>query len=234
MQEGKKLYELISKIKSLGDSNVPERRRLLHILLVKITHLPGLYRSNNQDYPEALNRTLLWVARKIDDFEVQGNKTVIESLVSWVNVYLKYRVWDLVGPEEPGLLRLDKAIETDGQNLITWKEKMIDVSFGIPSVSGLDGYIKRLRDQENQALSIRIEEYIERDPEGKLKACHPKKHEKCNCKELSKRVLLDHPPARFSELSREFGINYQTLKSHWEKKCRPLLRKIAIELSYTV
>ncbi|MEL7006339.1 MAG: hypothetical protein AAFN93_26975 [Bacteroidota bacterium] len=234
MQEDTKLYELISKIQSLGNSNIPERRRLTHLLLIKITHLPRLYRSSHQDYPEALNRTLLWVSKKIDTFEVQENKTVSESLISWINTYLKYRVWDLVGPEEPGLLRLDKTIETDGQNLTTWKEKMVEVSFGIPSVSGLDGYIKSLKDQENQDLGLKIEEYIEQDPEGRLRACHPKKHKQCNCQALSQRVLLDAPPARFSKLSEEFGINYQTLKSHWEKKCRPLLKKIAIELGYTV
>ena len=79
---------------------------------------------------------------------------------------------------------------------------------------------------------IRI--YVEQDPENRLTNCYPRQAPHCHCQCLGVRLLLQEPPDRLSTLAREFNINYQTLSSHWKRKCLPLLREIAlgyIELS---
>ena len=103
---------------------------------------------------------------------------------------------------------------------------MSDSNLQAITLSGLDAYIESLERTQKAKTLAQIEEYIRRDPDKLLRNLSPKKNKKCHCQILSERRLLNDPADRFSSLSREFNINYQTLKSHWEAKCKPCLQEI--------
>ncbi|NEO57667.1 MAG: hypothetical protein F6K54_34140 [Okeania sp. SIO3B5] len=51
-------------------------------------------------------------------------------------------------------------------------------------------------------------------------------------KKSSKRITLvaAEPKKTWQSFAKEQGINYQTLKAHWQRKCLPLLREIVIDI----
>ena len=229
----KQLVALIESICRNAVADSLKQRVAINRLLIKLQRLPGLIRSSHPDYLEALDRTWEWVGRSICMFKPRSHLSFQESLVKWVNGYLYWRVRDLPGPETPDQIRLDRAIGQDAGRQTTRLDSLADDSWGIPTLSGLEGQIEAQQRQEIQQIALKLEEYIELDPDGRLRNCHPRNHPDCNCQVLSQRVLLKYPPDRFADISRDLGINYQTLKSHWEKKCKPLLQKLAGDLGYS-
>ncbi|MEQ9625811.1 hypothetical protein [Coleofasciculus chthonoplastes] len=209
-----------------------QRRRLMNRLLISLQNMPGLLRSSHLDYLEALDLTWEWVSRNICDFEPRSQESVSITLVRWINSYLYWRIRDLSKPELPGQYRLNQAIDTSGEGITTLLDKLSTTTPTIPVLSGIEQYIEQQHNQTIQQVFLQLEHYIEQDPEGKLRQCHPRKYPNCHCQFLSQKALLQNPPSKFTDLSRELGINYQTLKSHWEKKCKPLLQDIARELGY--
>ena len=232
MTTDEQLQKLIDTICGTPEIKTLERRRAMNRLLITLQHLPGLLKSAHPDYLEALDRTWEWVSRNICAFKPRPHESIQTSLLRWVNSYLNWRIRDLPQPEQANQYRLDQVIDNSGEDPTTWLEQMSETNWHIPTLSGIDGYIDQLSNQKIQRLFLKIELYIEEDRDGKLRSCHPRKHPDCNCQVLTKRLLLQNPPARFADISREMGINYQTLKSHWENKCKPLLQEIAGELGY--
>ncbi|HAG84032.1 MAG TPA: hypothetical protein DCL61_23485, partial [Cyanobacteria bacterium UBA12227] len=64
----------------------------------QIQHLPGLARSSHPDYLHALNRTYQWISQNIQNFQPRP-PSVQESLVTWINGYLYWRIRDLYAPD---------------------------------------------------------------------------------------------------------------------------------------
>ena len=208
----------------------PKRRKAMNLLLVEIQILPGLTKSAHPDYLDALNRTFEWVNRQLcQDFN--PNKPLIQKrLLQWVNSYLRWRITDLK-LQGKGDRSLDAPIG-DGKTETSLLELLPTTGFEIPTRSGLDGYIEQIEREQKQQVGLKFEQYVEQDPKEKLRNYHPRTYPTCNCQLLSSRVLLKNPPDKFSAIAREHNINYQTLKSHWERNCRPLLQAIAQELGY--
>ncbi|NES68317.1 MAG: hypothetical protein F6K24_25325, partial [Okeania sp. SIO2D1] len=72
-----------------------------------------------------------------------------------------------------------------------------------------------------------VRQYIETDPEEKLRSSHPKKHPECNCQVLAIQLNFTEPPKKISDICKEINISNQTVYSHWKRRCIPLLREIA-------
>ena len=62
-----------------------------------------------------------------------------------------------------------------------------------PTVSGLDRLAQQELEEANKRLEQDLKRYIEEDPEGKLRGCHPRGYPHCNCQELVKRRILQEP-----------------------------------------
>ncbi len=229
----KQLFALLESICHNAVSDVLKQRVATNRLLTLLQRLPGLARSVHPDYLEALDRTWEWVGRNICTFKPRANLSLQESLVKWVNGYLYWRIRDLPGVETPNQMRLDRIIGQEAGSKTTRLEQLSETGLKPPTLSGLDGQVDAQKQQAIQQIVLSLEQYIEADPDGLLRNCHPRKHPDCNCQVLSQRVLLKYPPDRFADISRDLGINYQTLKSHWEKKCKPLLQKLAGDLGYS-
>ncbi|MBE9128198.1 MULTISPECIES: hypothetical protein [unclassified Coleofasciculus] len=226
------LQELIAKICENLTVKKWEKRRAINRLLLELQHLPGLLKSSHLDYLEALDKTWEWVSRNICRFQLRPRLSIQQSLVRWINGYLVWRIRDLYQQADSVHYSLDRPIDDRDANPTNWLEQLPETNSEIPILSGIDAYIHQLQNQEIQEIYWKLESYIEQDPEGKLRKCHPRKHPDCNCQLLSQKLLLQSPPVRLTDISRELGVNYRTLKSHWENKCKPLLQEIAVSLGY--
>ena len=225
------LQELIARICENPISE-QERKRTLNRLLSLMQRLPGLLRSSHLYYLEALDKTWEWVSRSICDFEPQPNLSIQKSLLKWINGYLKWRIRDLY-LQTCNEYSLDSPIDNSGEDGSTLLDRLSETNYDFPVLSGIDGYIEQLRNQEVQRVILELENYILEDPEGRLRQCHPRNRPECNCQFLSQRRLFQNPPERFTAISKELGIPDTTIKSHWERRCKPLLKTILNDLGYS-
>ena len=204
-----------------------EQQKSLNRLLIQVQRLPGILRSTHPEYAIALNQSLEWFCKNLAKFE-ERPPSLERSLVIWLNGYLKWRIQDLYGRDQTRQKKersLDTPVNRGGEDSRTLQDLLSDPA---PSLSTLEGYIEALQQAKNQHVSRQIQQYIEQDPDGKLVSCHPRNAPHCHCQCLALRILLQEPPARISQLAREFNVNNQTLNSHWKRKCLPLLHEIAL------
>lgn len=199
-----------------------QRQKALNRLLRVIPLLPNIYRSSHQDYPEAYNRTLEWLCKNIDQY--QGRSSSIEQgFVTWINGYLKWRVRDLYAPEDK-YNALKAYLSSPDEESPDPLENFPDPNF---SLNLLDLKIAQLQEAEQRRQGKAIRDFIEQDSNGQLSQCHPRQYPQCHCQVLTFRLLLKEPPETIADLARDFGINNQTLYSHWKLKCLPMLQEIA-------
>ncbi|MBE9179090.1 hypothetical protein IQ268_11005 [Oculatella sp. LEGE 06141] len=224
-------------------------RKAMNRLLLDIQQLPGLARSAHPDYGEALNDVLMRLGDEIRDFEPR-QPSLEKSLTAWINLKLrlKYEVRDLYTASsraEPASdrptakaefrhqsqkapLSLDAPMSADGGSFAAQ----------LPSTSPctlweLDEAIQQAQAQQQRTrIGMQLQHYINDDPEGRLRSCHPQAHPDCHCQMLSQRMLLQQPPDRLAAIAREFNINYHTLNWHWKNRGLPLLQTIAKKMGY--
>ena len=232
----KQLQELIARICDNPDFQSAKRRRDVNRLLVELQQLPGLRKSSHPLYLEALDLTWEWVSRNICAFEPKPHLSIHESLVRWINGYLGWRITDLYlnqADQHSREFSLDVCINEGSENPLTLLEQLSDTGFETPTLSGIDGYIEKLKNQKIQETLAKLERSVEEDPEQIFQNCHPRQHPNCNCQFLCQRLLFKNPPEKFAHISKELGINYQALISHWKRKCLPLLQKKLEDLGYS-
>ncbi|WP_375491002.1 hypothetical protein [uncultured Nostoc sp.] len=229
-----RLRELIAKIcESPASLTESERRRLVDRLLITVQKLPGLVKSSHLDFLEALDKTYWWLSQNICQFNPPSNNSLSyeKGLTRWINGYLYRRIQDLYQQIPFSPFSLDQVINQGEEDNLTWLDQL-PATPGLPTLNGLEIYIERLQKEKTQDVFLKFEFYVEQDFDKRLQNCHPRHFSNCNCQMLCQRILLQNPSEKISDISREFGVNYQTLKSHWEKKCKPLLREILVELGY--
>ncbi|MEL7039520.1 MAG: hypothetical protein AAFO04_28500 [Cyanobacteria bacterium J06592_8] len=214
---------------------------MVDLLLRKVQRLPGLAKSSHLDFLEALDKTYWWLSRNICQFEPPSVSSLSdeeyeqryeESLTRWINGYLRFRIKDLY--QNPSLnqdnLPLDQPIGQNDEGF-TWLD-LLPATPNAPTLDGLEAYLEQLQTENTERIFREFEIYVEQDLERRLRDCHPRHHPDCNCRMLCQKVLLQNPPEKFSVLSRKFEIGYQTLVTHWKRKCKPLLQEILLELGY--
>lgn len=213
------LQNLITQIWQYQNPS-PERQKAINRLLILIQQLPGLYSSSHQDYLEAFNRTLEWVCKNIQNFEPRPPSWE-KSFVVWINGYLKWRIQDLYTPDNR-YDSLDKPISNEGEKLTTLGEIL-----PANSLSLLEQKIAELQKAKRQRQGESVRQYIETDPEERLRSSHPKKYPECNCQVLAIQLNFTEPPKKIADICKEINISNQTVYSHWKRRCLPLLREIA-------
>jgi hypothetical protein len=224
------LRTLIDEVCRYKDPS-PERQKALNRLLALVQQLPDIYKSSHQDYPQALNLTWEWVSRKIGEFKPRS-PSVQQSLVTWINGYLKWRIRDLYALDNQYPISLDQSISFDDGNQTTLLAQLPDPQFATPTLDLLEIKIVQVQEEQRQRLGQQVRQYIQQDEENKLTGCHPRKHLECNCQLLAMRLLVQDPPQRIADVAREFNVNNQTLYSHWKNNCLPLLQEIGRHFGY--
>ncbi|MDY7021645.1 MAG: helix-turn-helix domain-containing protein [Cyanobacteriota bacterium] len=221
------LQDLIEQICRF-EATSPQGRKALTRLLILVQRHEKLYRSSHPDYFEALNRTLEWICNNIQSFEARS-PSVEQSLIRWVNGYLKWRIRDLYTPDTyyKHNYSLDNPITNEEGETATLQNVLPDPK----TMTSIESIIEA--EQQNRRVSIgdAVFKYIEQDPKDLLKNCYPKKQPECHCQILAIRLLLEQPPHKISEIAREYNISNQTLYSHWKRKCLPLLQTVCDQIT---
>ncbi len=235
------LQQLIDCVRQAPDGSL-EWRTAMGRLLVTIQGFPEYQRYSRLNCPDyfldALNRTWEWVCREFHRFEPRSD-SIRQDLLRWINAYLYWRLKDLAPGQSLPWLSLDGVPPGKyGEQITSWLDRLSDAGelmVGHPptALSGLDVYLEQQQQTAQQDFVLKLELYIETDPEDRLRQCHPRRYPQCNGQVLSQRLCLKEPPDKLARIAREFGINYQSLVSHWKLKVLPLLRTIAIELGYS-
>ncbi|MBR8829050.1 MAG: hypothetical protein DSM107014_14320 [Gomphosphaeria aponina SAG 52.96 = DSM 107014] len=211
------LRRLIAEVRAYPSSS-PQRRKALNKLLMLTQKLRGIYRSTHPNYLDALDRTFEWVCKNIDVFNLE------RSYVVWFNGYLKWRIRDLYISDNEYIPSLDQPVANEDE-LRTLGETIAHPKF---SLSGIDLLLKTEQEEQRQRQGKAVWEYIKQDPAGKLTQCHLQKDPQCHCQLLAQEILLHDPPKKIAQIARELNIKNQTLYSHWNRHCIPLLREIAL------
>ncbi len=211
-----------------------QRQKAMQRLLIELQQLPGLLKSSHPDYLEALNQTWEWLSRNICKTFDLHTPSIQESLVKWINGYLRWRISDLLYPrtaKTPKPLSLDQPIG-DPEEGTTLLAQLSQTGLNTPTLSGLDGYIEQLQRETIQRLGLKLESYIQQDPLGKLRNCYPRTHPNCNCHLLSQKRYLQDPPNTFDEIAQQLNMKSTQVTNHWYSRCKPLLQGIAQDLGY--
>ena len=214
MDQEEHLRQLIAAVYQHPDSS-REWRIAMNQLLIFLQGLPEFRNYSRPGccdyYLDALNKTWEWLCRNLRNFQPRTSSNLTD-LVRWINGYLRWRLRDLSSPNSH--LPLLDPDQLPG------------------NYSGLDSYCENLERQSKQHLVVMLEEYVQQDPDGRLRNCHPRRHPECNCQVLAQRLLFNNPRDRLADIAREYQVNYATLVAHWNRIARPLLQSIVIELGY--
>jgi hypothetical protein len=211
-----------------------KRRIALNQLLLAIQNLDKLATDKHPGYPDVLNETLLEVSNKIcTKFEPRGD-SLATSLANWINgkLRLKYKILALYKSGKDSTLSTDNPINSESSkltfaDLIKAKEPC--------TLEELENEIEEEQSQQQrQRVGLTLKEYIEQDPEGKLRNCHVRNSPDCNCQALALRLLeiFKDPPDSFADIARDLDMSYQTVNTRWKRNCLPLLQEIGNQLGY--
>ncbi|MEG3924010.1 hypothetical protein [Microcoleus sp. D3_18a_C4] len=205
------LCQLILNICLLSRDN-PQRRKLMDRLLRELQRLPKLSKSSHPYYYEAVNKTWEWLDKNLHKFHPRSSP-IQDSIMTWINRYLKYRIHDLYAAKNPNILPLDlDALERS--------------RFYNDCLDGLEVEIERIERQEKQAVARAIVKYIYRDPEYELRNCYPRNRPDCNCQILVQRLFLQQSPEKMAVIARQLNIKTQTIYSFWKRTGLSKLQRI--------
>lgn len=190
-----------------------DRRRAMNRLLLEVQRLPKLSKSVHPDYWEAFNLTWEWLDKNLHNF--QPNRSPLrDSFVSWINGFLRYRIKDLYLQRDTHVVYIADA-----------NYEQLSGYF-----SGFNSAIEQLEAEEKKNWVRAIEQYIEIDPEEKLRRCHPRNRPDCNCQIIAQKLLLQSVPEKMTALAKQLNISAQTLDSFWRRKGWLHLQAIAREI----
>lgn len=231
MDEQDELLQQLITVVTQYPNGSREWRKAMYHLLSSIQTLPGLARRAHPDYPEVLNVTLDSVSQNIWEFQPRSS-SLTKDFVNWINYRLrhKYRVLELNQNASSKLISIDSPVSTKPGSK-TFADRLADPR---PSnIWELEAEIEQWQQQQTtESIGRRLRQYIEQDPEGKLRSCASRRYPKCNGHLLSQRKYLQNPPDNLAKFAREFEIPYITVVKHWTNRALPLLQTIALEFGY--
>ena len=206
------------------------RAKAMSDLLRTAMQLPGIKKVNHQDYLLALNQTWEWMSRNIDEFRSSTDR-LEHDLVKWINGYLYWRIHDIYHspPNQKQHLSLDEEIFNNGE---TYLDLLSETGFIDLNLNTLNEHIQLLQQQEHQKIASQIEAWIQSDPDKQLQTCYPRGQNHCHCQILSYRMIVNDPPDSLTDIAKDLNISYQTLVSHWKRRCLPLLQTQARKFGY--
>lgn len=226
------LKQLIDNICRGLERESLEWQKAINRLLIELQNSPELLKSRHPLYLEALDKTWEYVIENLHKFKPQPEIPISESLMKWVKGYLVWRIRDLFR-QKASELSLDTEINPDLESPLTLIDILSENGFNSPTLSGLDAYVENKKQENIVTIWQQFEIYVLEDSEMLLRNCHPGNRPDCNCQLLSIKRLFTDPPEKFTNIARKLGIKYQTLKSHWERRCLPLLQQILKDLGYS-
>ncbi|MEZ2304511.1 MAG: hypothetical protein ACBR13_22335 [Microcoleus sp.] len=230
------LRELLQLLKA-SQQGSQEQERFKNQLCKLIPDLPGSrkYREPDPkiDFDGAVNeayggffKTLPTFFRGIDLDNI-ADDVLRTRVVKRFNKIIQLKILDQYRKLErqPFTFSLDTPIKT------TQGEEFESETMADTTETGIEQLIEEEQAKNKRRISIQLLQYIEDDPDGKLRNSYPSDKPDANSQLLARRLLKD-PPDKLSVIARELNINYQTLNSHWKRAGLPLLKEIVLEFGY--
>ncbi len=224
----KKLRRLISELKENPSGSIARRQaRATNRFLIEVQRLPGIVRSNHQDYLAALNQTLLWLVDSIDNFAID-TPSIQADLPKWINSYLQYKIKDLFSPNMNRVRQKLNETFTDEEDEEAFLEELDKIGVFDSVLEAAEEQQALLLEQtKSQGLQVEIrelQEYIKLDPDGNLRGIHIRGNPRCNAQLLIQKRIFQEKS--LIELSQELGISVPSLSSFWARQVAPRLREI--------
>lgn len=186
----------------------PQHQKLLTQIIRLISN--KLWRESTPYYQDALQQTWLYFCRNVcKDLACQTYDPTYDSVVTWLNTYLKDRLQDFYQNREQATTLPIKVRQSTSDGI----SQTIDSVDNLPATP--------------QAPSILedLEIWAKTDSEGELRRTCIKGRPDVNCQVL---ILKRLPPeVSWKELSEDFGLSIPTLSSFYQRHCLPRLRKFA-------
>lgn len=187
----------------------PQRQKLL-TQIIRLTS-NKLWRESTFYYQDALQQTWLYFCRNVcKDLACQTYDPTFDSVVAWLNTYLKDRLQDFYQNREQATTLSLKVRQSISRGI----SKTIDPVDNLPATP------------QAPLILENLQIWAKTDSEGELRRTYIKERPDVNCQVL----ILKRLPAEVSwrELSEEFGLSIPTLSSFYQRQCLPRLRKFAI------
>ncbi|WP_293349843.1 MULTISPECIES: hypothetical protein [unclassified Microcoleus] len=234
----KQLRELLQLLKD-SQQGSQEQERFKNQLCKLIPHLPGSrkYREPDAkiDFDGALNEAYGGFFKTLPAF-LQGidldniaDDVLRTRVVKRFNKIIQLKILDQYRKlkRQPFTFSLDAPNKSKkGEDFDS--EGMADDSTEV----GIEQLIEQEQAKNQQRIGRELWQYIEDDPDGKLRNSYPDNKPEANCQVLARRLLLKEPPDKFSVIAKELNINYQTLNSHWKRTGLRLVKEIALKFGY--
>lgn len=147
-----------------------------------------------------------------------GQPDLATSLTRWIKSYQVWRIRDLRIPDTDAPLSLNDPLSFDHSDGGERLDQIPDGAQRLWSAPTLDNLMngdlidELMRNQVSKQATF-IEQYINSDPDGHLKANFPKGHENCHYQLLAQRLILKEPPDTIKAIAQQFGIEYTKLYS---------------------
>jgi DNA-directed RNA polymerase specialized sigma24 family protein len=187
----------------------PGSRERNHLLAKAIRLImPKLWKSTTPGYEDALQQTWIYFLKNA----CNAYQSDTASIVTWLNVYLKYRL-------------------LDGENTLRRKQEMEISLWQNPNGETVDS-IDMIPDSRSDDILYfeflqQLQEWVETDSD--LKRIHISSHPEITAQDLILRRLSQ---TRWDELSAEFGIPIPTLSSFYRRQCLSRLQEFGRRIGY--
>jgi DNA-directed RNA polymerase specialized sigma24 family protein len=183
-----------------------QRRQSLSQIVRRVNECGRLWRENSADYREALQNMWLYVCEHPEKYSPERG-----SVINWLNTILKYRLLDV---------HQEKKIEqrwllAPSPQLIETRDNPIE---NIPAPAEIPPILEKTR------------QWIETDPQDKLRSAHIRGRPDLNCQIL---LLRRFPPeTHWDMIAEEFEVSQSVAPMFYTRKCLPLLRQFGVDEGY--
>lgn len=189
--------------------NTPQHRKAINHLLRSLLKSGRIWRpaagnDNNKDiYEEALQKTLVDLSSKTLCEKYNPEQGLF---LHWFNRCLMNKYTDEIRKVTSYQKRIQSVLEND--------EMSIDLIDNL--VSPIDATLLT-------QIWESFKQWIIEDPDNFLKDCHIRDNPKANCQLFAELNRIQGK--KWQEIADEVGSPQGSLRSHWNRKCEPLLQK---------
>jgi predicted DNA-binding protein YlxM (UPF0122 family) len=228
---------------SLMIDQIPEIKNYLDPYLKSYYEqaLPMTERDVQQNIKRFVERYELDMA-EIDCKIADNANQVRDCFIKWVKMILTADCRDVRRKKSPRMVSIYEQIKSSKDGPFLKVEDFISdrTAEGLPKLSGLEKWLQENQRANQIKIAPKIREYIEIDPDEKLRRCHPRNKPDCNCQVLLKLFLLEEETV--TAIAKKLNVSRATIQPYLEKiikkeesseKCLKLLREF-IQETYTI
>jgi DNA-directed RNA polymerase specialized sigma24 family protein len=157
--------------------------------------------------------------QNLDCQNPQDAATIRKYFIKWVLIILRRDCYDVKRSQSnrPRQVSINEPIKSENG------QRTVEDTIADPGITG----ILKLENEELKDIAQQIENYINTDPDNKLKNCHPRNNRDLNCQVLLRLKLLEQKTTK--EITQELNAREQTVYDRLRNSCLPLIKQITQE-----